>query len=525
MKWIKYCTIITLALSFTSCKKWLDINTDPVNPQVGSAEVLLSPIQFQMANNLATDYRVLFKYTQYWGSQAADNVWEIHGYEPANDNGGSIWRMLYVNHGPNLELMINDGKEKGKWTYAGIGYAIKAWGYQVGTDYHGPIILDQALDTTRLFFNYQDQPDVYARVREWADSAIACFSRPDAIDYSSILAGASGDQLYKGKRELWTKFVYGLLALHYGHLTNKPAFKTSYADSVVKYADLSFANATEDATIGFSGTNSSDGNPFGPAFGLINPTTAALVMGRVTQPIVSLLTGGVRGTPATEPTTSNDPRLVKMIAPNTDGVYRGVIPTQGDPATTKRIPHVWGSVAAPFSGKYFFADKARFPIMTYAQLQFAKAEALYLQEKKAEALAAYKKGIEGHMAFVNLYGLNGTPAMSATQINAYMSGSEVAQAAEELTIADIMSQKFIAQWGWGGIEQWCDLRKYDYDVNVFKNFVELDPEELFPSNMGKLAQRIRPRFNSEYVWNRSELERWGALDADYNTKELWFTLP
>src|SRR5262245_46609230 len=101
-----YISILALLVLITGgCKKWLDINTDPANTQVGSAEVLLSPIEFQMANNLATDYRMLFKYVQYWGSQAADNVYDMHGYE-ANDNGGSIWRMTYVNLGPNLELMI-----------------------------------------------------------------------------------------------------------------------------------------------------------------------------------------------------------------------------------------------------------------------------------------------------------------------------------------------------------------------------------------------------------------------------------
>jgi hypothetical protein len=48
---------------------------------------------------------------------------------------------------------------------------------------------------------------------------------------------------------------------------------------------------------------------------------------------------------------------------------------------------------------------------------------------------------------------------------------------------------------------------------------------LFPDNGGKLAYRLRPRFNSEYVWNRAALDKIGGFNADYHTKEIWFMQP
>ena len=48
---------------------------------------------------------------------------------------------------------------------------------------------------------------------------------------------------------------------------------------------------------------------------------------------------------------------------------------------------------------------------------------------------------------------------------------------------------------------------------------------LFPSNGGKIVQRIRPRFNSEYVWNSAALSKIGGLAPDYHTKPLWITTP
>lgn len=527
MKRIHLITLATLLTLTGGCKKWLDINTDPSTPQIGSAEILLSPIEYQMANNLALDYRMLMKYTQNWGSVSAGNIWDMHGYEAASDNGGSIWRMTYINLGPNLELLLKDATKNSKWTYAGIGYAIKAWAFQITTDYHGPLILNQAFDTTRLFFNYQDQPEVYTKVREWCDSALVCLNRTDELDYSAVLAGSTGDYIYAGSKDKWKKFVYGLLALQYSHLVNKPGFATTYADSVVKYVDLSFINSSEDPTLGFTSTSSSDASVLGPSFNVLNPTaTTAGLTGRVAEPIVKLLTGGVRGTAATNPKTSTDPRLTRMISPCTDSIYRGVVPTYGD----ARVPHVWGTVAATYPGKYLFCDKTRFPFMSYAQLQFAKAEALFIQSKTTEAYDAYIKGIDGHMDFVNKYGLATASTLASTaitsgQITAYKTSSEVAQTSAELTLADIMSQKYIAQWGWAGLEQWCDLRKYHYDTAVFKNLHAYTLEELYTANQGKPAYRIRPRYNSEYVWNRDELEKWGGLELDYHTKEMWFTLP
>ena len=252
-------------------------------------------------------------------------------------------------------------------------------------------------------------------------------------------------------------------------------------------------DATEDATVYFNASNAAESSGWGVNPALITSTA----YGRLMQPVVSLLTGGVRGTPATNPKTSVDPRLTRMINYSpTDSIYRGITPTYGDPNTTKRIPHVLGTVAAPFPGKYIFADKARFPIMTYSQLQFAKAEAMFIKGNKAGAHAAYLKGIEGHIQFINLYGLNGGGiAITTAQRVDYLASSEVAQTPVDLTLADIMQQKYIAQWGWGGLEQWFDLRKYHYDPTKLKKYYQLSNSDLYNKNKSKKANRVRPRYN------------------------------
>jgi hypothetical protein len=542
----KISLVITALLFSTSCKKYLDINSNPAIPQVVKAEILLPPIEYQMCNGTDQDFtRTISKITQNLAGVSTDNsslIWEQHGYPSASDAGGVAWRMVYFDLGINLENMIKDAIANQKYEYAGIGYAIKAWAYQIATDEYGPLNITDAFTPGKLTYSYSDQPDVYNKVRDWGNLAIQYLNMTSPVDYSATLKGVSGDGIYGGDKAKWKKFVYGLFALQYGHLVNKAAFATSYADSVSKYVGLSFVDDTEDATIYFNAATNLDSNPNGPlnagssTSGLLGVTT---YYGRQTTTILGLLTGGVKGAPVVGATTSLDPRLSRFLisgttAAPTNGIYSGVQPTHGSLLTT--VPTVLGYLptgATYYNGKYIFTDKARYPIMTYSQLQFALAEALFIKNGNVgntAAVTAYRNGIAATFNFYNLYGRTAaTPdaAISATEISTYMASSEVVQLATPaaLTIADIMQQKYIAQWGWGGIETWCDLRKYHYSPTVFRTYYQLSGSEIASTNGGKLAYRNRPRYNSEYVWNSAELAKWGGLAANYNTVEMWFSQP
>ncbi len=171
MKYIKITCLIALLISASGCKKWLDVNTDPATPQNVDAEFYLAPIIARMAVSAATEYtNAQFKYTQNFGAQTSGDLFERHNWT-TSDNTGVFWRFAYVDAGLNIEDVIRKAEAKGNNTVAGVAYAIKAWGYQMTTDSHGPIILDEAL-RDQLTFKYNDQPEVYAKVREWCYIAL-----------------------------------------------------------------------------------------------------------------------------------------------------------------------------------------------------------------------------------------------------------------------------------------------------------------------------------------------------------------
>jgi len=120
-----------------------------------------------------------------------------------------------------------------------------------------------------------------------------------------------------------------------------------------------------------------------------------------------------------------------------------------------------------------------------------------------------------------------TPASKTTYMNAVIPGI-----AANLTLSQIMLQKYIALYGWGVQQTWTDMRKYHYvDLDpstgnqVYAGFTPPSGGNLIATNNGKLVYRCRPRYNSEYLYNIPELTRLGALALDYNTVQPWFTLP
>lgn len=172
--------------------------------------------------------------------------------------------------------------------------------------------------------------------------------------------------------------------------------------------------------------------------------------------------------------------------------------------------------------------------MTYAQLQFVKAEAAFRKGDKATALTAYKNGVSSHIDFVNARNTDDgqtVPPISAAEKAAFLANTAIVPTdPNALTLTQIMTQKYIAEWGWGHNELWMDMRRYHYTdldpvsgVQVFRGFTL--PTTLYPDNGGKPVYRIRPRYNSEYVWNVPALTKIGGMDPAYHTKRLWITEP
>jgi hypothetical protein len=448
------------------------------------------------------------------------------GYDPGSDNGAEQWRDVYWSLGQNLVDMMTKAEAEQRWDLLGVGYVLKAWGWQVLTDMHGEIIIKEAIDPNKFAFNYDTQEFAYQEIQRLLNEAIKNLSRTDgAVDPVYLAGGTKGDQLYKGDRTKWLKLAYAMLAANLNHYSNKSALYKP-AD-IIAAVDKSFTSNADDALFSYPATS-----PDNADRNFLGRTRANMQGYRQTQFVVGLMNGTQLG--------AVDPRMTRMLASSPDGVYRGLdvnvvnfgaLTAAQQPNNPMGYPGT-GGIGLP--GIYLFADKAKIPIMTYAQIQFIKAEAAYRAGDKATALTAYRNGISSHIDFVNAR--NADDGQLPTQItaaekNAFLSDPAIVPTnAASLTLTMIMSQKYIAQWAWGHNEVWMDMRRYHYtDIDpasgkqVYPGFTP--PTNLYPDNGGKIVWRIRPRYNSEYVWNRPGLDAIGGLALDYHTKPLWITQP
>ena len=254
----------------------------------------------------------------------------------------------------------------------------------------------------------------------------------------------------------------------------------------------------------------------------------------------------------------------------------------GGPVAT--APMFWGRREAATSakdgaGRWLYRDDAPYVMATYAELMFDLAEIEFKHGSKGEALEAFKKAVAADMTFTQRYMVAGAlsepisgkqyhqgdklkAATFQTLANEYLDGPYVGGlTAGTLTLSHIMMQKFVHLFPWGAPEAWVDQRKYFYDVEYSGDYPgtgngwdlssvsqkkDSDPTKVFKGfylapaqvqgrkgaynkdNNGSPCFRLRPRYNSEYMWNKPSLEKLQPIPGtadNYQCSIPWFAYP
>jgi hypothetical protein len=230
-------------------------------------------------------------------------------------------------------------------------------------------------------------------------------------------------------------------------------------------------------------------------------------------------------------------------------------------------------------GRWLYRDDAPYILMTYAELKFCLAETYWKLGQTADAYAAFKDGVYADLDFTGNYIYPGTKGSATggdkidlatynTLKAQYKAGPFVdGLALVDFTLSHIMMQKWVALYPWGACEAWVDMRKYHYDIaytgdypssgngwdlttvdqkwdtnptKVYKGFFLLPAEVQdrghswqyyvgnATANQGSPCYRIRPRYNSEYMWNKpalSEIKPIAGTESNYQCSIPWFAYP
>lgn len=536
----------SLFLLMSGCAKKLDdIYSNPNVPNNLSVETIFPSLIGTMLGSSSAagssygvggDIVYTGRYIQYFNNYAlttsangGTQYDEMGGTITNSDAVGQIWAMFYYGHGRNLNQIVQLGTEQQKWDFVGAATALRAWGWLELTDEYDIAILRDAFNSNLQQFTYQEQDEIYDTVRSVCFRALGYLNMP--VSNSDF---AASDQYFnQGNIDIWKKFVYGILARSYAYISNKSGYS---ADSVIKYANLAMTSNADNATLKFIGDAvSGHDNYFGPFRGNIG----SLLQSKYVADLMS-------GRNSTAFTGVSDPRAWYILRENADSTFMGVIPGQSavSSLSADAIPqNFWGgsgtSAGAPKTeaGRYIYRDSAQFPVMTASEMQFLIAEAAYRKGDKTTALTAYKNGISLSLDMLaNNYPAN-VPAnhtITSDVKNAYLSNTAVIPAsANNLTLTQIMLQKYIALYGWGVTETWVDMRRFHYTDKdpvtgnqVYADFVPAGGT-LYPDNGGAYVYRVRPRYNSEYIYDIPALETVGAVVGgsqvlNYHTFKTWF---
>jgi hypothetical protein len=532
-----------LIVMVASCSKKIDEAYKNPNYDVKVApETLMPQIVASMAGNYGghgpmNDIRYIGAYVQNFAFSGTQSNFDRMGHTNT-DVAQSFWRSHYYDLGQNNVKMIEWALENKQWEIAGVGKAIFAWSWLTLTDYHGEVILKDAFNTDLITFRYDTQEEVYMHARKLSFEALDLLNKTG--EKGSLAALATGDAfLYGGNVARWKKFVYGVLARTHHHLSNKSIYK---ADSVLYYTNLAMKETSDDALVKFAATSVSQTNNFlGPFRNNIGGATVASPTAIRQSAFIADLMSGLNATF----TGVADPRAIYLLRKNTNGTFKGVEPVKGQavmagadrPESFHGVSQATGTVnTAPTTDvncRFIFRNNAPFPVMTASEMAFIRSEAAFIKGDKATALTAYKEGIAKHFDLLMAnYNTNVPTAelLTTATRDAFLANTSVVPAsATSLTLPMIMLQKYIALWGHGTEETWVDMRRYHYTdkdangVQVYTGFTLPSAVDLFQDNAGKMAYRMRPRFNSEYVWNINELTRIGATTLEYHTKEMWFS--
>ncbi len=420
---------------FSACKKSLDINNDPsrLTPEQANLPGLLAAsLQFTSTSFFNAGQYGNF-YPQYL---AGFNTYEanIDAYNPYGfDN---LWESGYRDAMPNLKDMIDRAEALGAPQYAGIGKVLFALTLMQSTDIWGDLPYSEAFKGASVPSPvYDKQESIYnTSLKQLLDGAIADLDKP--VPTTPSLQVNTNDLVFKGVIANWKKVAYGARARYYIHLSKKDP-----ANAAKAAADIAMAVDNQQGAADLQ-LNYSQERP-SPWYTNLGQQAITVKIARPSYYIVNLMngTGYFAGV--------IDPRLPKLFDNNGAATYIG------RPVGALSTEDNASLANADITEKTFYgARTSAVSILTYAEMQFIKAEALIATDKAA-AYTAYIDGIRGNMLKLGV---------SSSDINTYATNPAITKGGN-ITITDVMLQKYIALFL--QMETWTDMRRYQYDANVY----------------------------------------------------------
>lgn len=422
------------AVSFTGCKKFLDINDNPNAPSDASVALLLPSAQAAIAHVVGNQFQVYGGiWSQYWTqSPSASQYQSIDQYSINASSFDRPWRILYTNALQDLQVIINKAKTAPQYQQsAAISYILKGYTFQLLTDAFGDVPVKEANNVDITNPHYDAQQVVYDSVFYFINTGLAM------IDVNTEAVPGSEDLVFAGNMTKWKQFAYTLklrAALRLSQVLPAAAEDTVKA---LQAAGATFL--TEDAAIQYSTTGGNQNPLFAEILGL----------GR-TQNLVA-------SSSAVDQMNANQDPRVDVFYEKVEDLDKVVGITQGAFDTiVETIPF---SIPTAAVGAKGLDDQS-----ALAPVKLISAEESYFLQSEAAA-RGWWTGANAQQLFVN--GINASFAAYnlGPEAAAYIANAPAAQwpaTGLDAQIKAIITQKYFAMCGNQGFEAWTEWRRTGY---------------------------------------------------------------
>ncbi|CAK7027870.1 MAG: hypothetical protein PETM_01140 [Petrimonas sp.] len=415
----KLIILFSILLGLSSCKDYLDINTDPNSPsdENVNAGMILPGAEMNLAASYGNFLRIIGGYyaQHYAHSFGTSNYVDYSQFKMSATRSSSTYTQLYARVLKNLEVIREQTSASEEWGTYLAATTLRAFTYQVLVDAYGEVPYTEGLDVGNLSPVYDEGLTIYNGILAELDEALSN-ATPSSVVTTNFLFGSA-------TAEEWIQFANALKLKILMRMSNTQDVNSSLATLINEgnfpTSDVAYDNIWTD--------ESGKASPFyQEEYATYFGSTQINIVANLAYMETML--------------ESQDSRAQKFFTPNKDGVYTG-----GVSGTNF-------STSDQYQSDYFcrpvFTYDMPVYLITVAEIEFFLAE-YYARNGSSQAEQHYKAAIEASFEMSGAIGAENIYNMH------YQWDAE-----NYKKIIGI--QKWIALGGINNFEAWCELRRLKY---------------------------------------------------------------
>lgn len=498
--------IICSVVLLSSCLKDItDLNVDPNNPETVEPGLLFKYAVKRGMGSYLTQSHLEYNGLQQWIMYMATRGGiELGNAYPSPAGGDAFWNESYINAMNNAQVIIRQAEDDPAMVNMKAAATIwKSFLMSRVTDLWGDAPYSKALDgNPSLEFtpSYDSQKEIYHALLDDLATAVLSFN-PDQAFFDE-----DTDLVFAGNIDLWIRFANSLrLRLAIRISSVEPDYASGIASELVSLPLIE--SNVQNASFQF---NSIFNKPLYEAGSVRYAEGSAYI--NPSKFLVDLLvessdprTPFILEKTALSATFPFIPeyRGVPNLVPYNSEVWEGYnLDAQlGDPLGQ------WGDVSR--IGLWYMNNDRPFPLFTYSEVCFLKAEAALLGWWSGDALELIKEGVGAHMDYINAH----------TEVEQQITTIDKTNFLNSITegnLEEIITQKYLLFVYENVFEAYADYRRTGFPV--------LLDYEGNPINSQNFPKRLIYPY-SEYTFNRENYQQ--AIEQqgpDNATTHLWWDI-